>query len=210
MYGRASALLLGSVPSWVVHETGEQRAPMTTVVLHSPCVEGERAMWVPEGREALFTRLLADSPLRRRLMPARRGRLRGATRLTCSFEPARRRGVVRVWRPGADLVDAVSSKVGWMLKGSMEHVTVLLPLRREVAARAGELEARGLFFGGFVPDLDGEDTLVLQALSRNLLDASTIAVQGDEAELLRDEVLRGWGRAMRSRAADDSGRSAGA
>jgi hypothetical protein len=103
--------------------------------------------------------------------------------------------VVRLLEPGADLIERVHDRVRWMIGGHIEHVTVLLPLSTPgVAAAVPELEARGLFFGGLIPDLEGHDTVVLEWISAAELDVDQIQVVGDEAVLLKDYVVREWRR----------------
>ena len=201
MLGRAGALLLGSVPAWVVHDSGRRPAPLTTVLIHSPCVPAGRDLLTPTRWAPLVRDLLKDSMLNRRVIavPHNGARLTGATRLTRTFEPARRRGVIQVWEAGEDLVETVLATVRWMVQGHMEHVTVLLPLDQPgVAALSPQLEEAGLFFGGFVPDLDGRDVLVLQWLEVDVLDVHGIELLGDEAATLRDAVYGEWRRARAS------------
>jgi hypothetical protein len=204
--GTATALFLGGVPSWVVCDTGERqsRQPKTTLLIHCPYGESERrVVHVPAGQAEALEDLYAACRLDRDLQEVRTAALPdGPTAIRQHFDPARRHGVLRVSRAGADLAAAVARKVQWMLKGHMEHVTVLLPLTGPgVAASVSELEAAGLFFGGVVPDLEGVDTLVMEALSTSVLDTDAIVVLGAEAERLKDRVVQGWRRASRVRLA---------
>lgn len=197
MLGRSCALLLGSVPAWVVHDRTRRPSPMTTIVVQSPCSDAPRDLPVPAEHEALMRTLLDGSPLVRRLQLVPRGAaaLSGTTSLTRWFEPARRRGVVHVWDAGADLIDRVLESVAWFSGGHMEHVTVLIPLGDPaVAAALPVLEEAGLFFGGFLPDLEDRDVAVLEWLDTELIDIGAIEVEGDESAVLRDAVVTGWQR----------------
>lgn len=197
MLGRACSLLLGSVPNWVQHELGERPDPMTTIVLQSPCTSDPRPMYVPRQREALVSDLVGASMLGRQVCGVDPGDavLRGPTRCTRWFEPSRRRGVVHVWDAGVDVVDEVITAVDWLVAGHMEHVTVLLPIDEPgVAAIVPMLEDVGLFFGGFLPDLEGRDTLVMEYLGWNELDTGAISLLGDESGPLKDAVVSDWRR----------------
>ena len=204
--GTATALFLGGVPSWVVCDTGERqsRQPKTTLLVHCPYGDSDaRTVFVPAHHADALQDLYASCRLERSIEPVASSPLpSGSTELRQWFDPARRQGVLRVSRPGADLVDVASSRVDWMLRGHMEHVTLLLPLSGPgVAAAVHELEAAGLFFGGVIPDLEGVDTLVMEALSASVLDTDAIIVLGDEAERLKIHVVEGWRRASRIRLA---------
>ncbi len=204
--GTATALFLGGVPSWVVCDTGERhsRQPKTTLLIHCPYGDAERrAVHVPAGHVDALADLYASCRLERELLPVSAAAPpAGPTAIRQHFDPARRQGVLRVSRPGADLGAAVAAKVDWMLRGHMEHVTVLLPLTGPgVASAVGELERAGLFFGGVVPDLEGVDTLVMEALSTTVLDTDSIIVLGEEAERLKTHVVEAWRKASRIRMA---------
>jgi len=197
MLAKSCALLLGSVPSWVAHESGERPEPMTTVVLQSACVAGARPLYVPAHRASVVADLVVDTLLGRQVVPvpAAGPALRGATKLSRWFEPARRRGVVHVWEAGEELVADVLRMVDWLRAGHMEHVAVLLPADVPgVAAAVPALEEAGLFFGGFLPDLDGRDVLVVQYLGWDRLDVDGMTLLGDETKLLADVVVDGWRR----------------
>ncbi len=204
--GSATALFLGGVPSWVVCDTGERhsRQPKTTLLVHCPYGESEgRTVFVPAGHADALADIYASCRLDRTLESVSTAAPpEGAAELRQWFDPARRHGVVRVSRPGLDLAPAVAAKVDWMLRGHMEHVTVLLPLTGPgVACAVHELEGSGLFFGGIIPDLEGVDTLVMEALSATLLDTDAITVLGDEAARLKAHVVDGWHRASEIRLA---------
>ncbi len=197
MCGRASALLLGSVPSWVQHDHGSRPSPMTTVVLQSPCVADTRRMYVPAVHEPLLRELVGANVLGRTVagVAPGEGQLRGGTRCSRWFEPSRRRGIVHVWEPGEDLVHRVLEETRWLVDGHMEHVTVLLPIDAPgVAGAAPQLEEAGLFFGGFLPDIEGRDMLVLEHLSWQALELDGINLLGEEARKLGEVVLEGWRR----------------
>ncbi len=201
MLGRASALLLGSVPSWVAHESGERPTPMTTVVMQSPCTTEERQMFVPEARVALVRDLVDSSVLARSVVGVKpnAASLGGETRCSRWFEPSRRRGIVHVWRAGEHTVQEVLSSTKWLVKGHMEHVTVLLPIDEPgVAAVVPALEEAGLFFGGFLPDIEGRDCLVMEYLSWDELELSNMTLLGDETEQLRSAVVAEWKRVCKS------------
>lgn len=201
MLGRASALLLGSVPSWVAHESGERPTPMTTVVMQSPCATDKRQMFVPDTRAALITDLVDSSILGRTVVGVKpsEASLHGATHCSHWFEPARRRGIVHVWSAGEHTVERVLSSTKWLVNGHMEHITVLLPIDEPgVAAIVPELEEAGLFFGGFLPDIEGRDCLVMEYLSWDQLDLSGMNLLGEETERLRDAVVSEWQRARGS------------
>ncbi len=195
--GGATALFLGGVPAWVICDEGERRVrqPKTTVLIHCPYGERvERPVFVPASHEATLRSLFASAGLSRKLQPVQEAAPPSeATELRDWFDPARRQGLVRVKRAGEDLVDAVAQRVDWLARGHMEHITVLLPLSTPgVAAAVPELEARGLFFGGVIPDMEGVDTLVLESLSAKVLDPDRIEVLGEEGELLKQSVMAGW------------------
>lgn len=197
MLAKSCALLLGSVPSWVAHESGERPEPMTTVVLQSACVAGERSLYVPAAHAPVLDQLTEGTLLTRTVVPVVAGSapLSGPTKLTRWFEPARRRGVVHVWTAGEELVAEVLATVDWLRKGHMEHVAILLPADAPgVAAAVPALEEAGLFFGGFLPDLDGRDVLVVQYLGWDRLDVDGMALLGDETQALADTVVDGWRR----------------
>lgn len=200
--GTATALFLGGVPSWVVCDTGERqsRQPKTTLLVHCPYGPSEaRRVFVPAAHADALEDLYAACRLERTVEPVKNAAPpAGPTRLREYFDPARRQGVVRVARAGADVGTAIAKKVDWMVRGHMEHVTVLIPLTGSgVAASVRELESAGLFFGGVIPDLEGVDTLVMEALSAPVLDTDAIIVLGDEAERLKEHVVEGWHRASK-------------
>lgn len=204
--GGATALFLGGVPAWVICDEGERRArqPKTTVLIYCPYGERDsRPLFVPASHEQTLRTLFTSCGLNRELRPVTAAAPpRGTTSLRHWFDPARRQGLVRVSRSGADLAEAVGEKVEWLARGHMEHISVLLPLTGPgVAAAVPALEARGLFFGGVIPDMEGVDTLVMESLAAKVLDPDRIDVLGDEGELLKDHVLAGWqatgGRALR-------------
>ena len=204
--GTATALFLGGVPSWVVCDTGERssRQPKTTLLVHCPYGESSRrTVFVPARHADALQDIYASCRLDRTLETVNSSpALGGKTELAQWFDPARRQGVVRVSRPGADLSAAASARVDWMLRGHMEHVTLLLPLTGPgVAAAVQDLEEAGLFFGGVIPDLEGVDTIVMEALSASVLDTDAIIVIGDEAERLKAHVVDAWHRASRIRLA---------
>jgi hypothetical protein len=204
--GTATALFLGGVPSWVVCDEGERhtRQPKTTLLVHCPYGDAQpRVVHVPARHAAAMEDLYASCRLDRTLESVRGAAPpSGPTGLRQWFDPARRQGVIRVSRPGGDLGAAVAKKVEWMLRGHMEHVSVLVPLTGAgVAAAVPELEAAGLFFGGVIPDLEGVDTLVMEALGSPVIDTDSIVVLGDEAERLKEHVVDGWHRASRIRLA---------
>lgn len=196
--GRASAIFLAGVPAWVVMDGDKgPKEPLTTILVH--CVLGERQptrVFVPAAHAELMGRLCSEMRLPRQLDAVEPGAPGpGQSRVSTWFDPARRQGVVRLLEPGADLVERVHERVRWMIGGHIEHVTVLLPLSRPgVAATVPELEARGLFFGGLIPDLEGHDTIVLEWISAPELDVDRIQVVGDEAVLLKDYVVQEWRR----------------
>ncbi len=196
MLGRSCALLLGSVPSWVNHESGDRPEPMTTVVLQSPCTTDHRTLYVNPKHTELVQTLLDSSMLRRTVAPVMNPpALAGATRLSHWFEPSRRRGVVHVWEAGESLARDVVHTVHWLVDGHMEHVTVLLPANEPgVVSVLPQLEEAGLFFGGFLPDLEGRDVLVMEFLAWDRLDVENMDLLGDETKRLQEAVVADWRR----------------
>lgn len=197
MLGRACALLLGSVPSWVNHENGERPEPMTTVVLQSPCTTNHQTLYVHSKHAELVQALLDSSVLKRTVAPVMDApALTGATRISHWFEPSRRRGVVHVWEAGENLARDVVHDVHWLVDGHMEHVTVLLPADEPgVVGILPQLEEAGLFFGGFLPDLEGRDVLVMEFLAWDRLDVDGMSLLGDETKRLQEAVVADWRRA---------------
>lgn len=198
--GGATCLLLAGVPAWVVMDGDDgPRQPITTVLIHCPVGERRRsAVVVPGHHAAVLDAVYRAAGLARDLHPvsAAPGAL-GPSEIRTWFDPARRQGVVRLLRPGDDLVEAVAARVDWLVGGHIEHVTVLLPLACDaVAASVASLEDRGLFFGGVIPDLEGVDTLVMEHVDAPGLDPSGIEVVGDAGRCLRDYVLAGWRRCL--------------
>lgn len=194
----AGAMFLGGVPGWVVHDSERKPQPMTTLLMHGATTERSQRSFIPEKWSTCVRELLAGSSQRRDLVSVGLGEAAlppGESLVRSWFEPSRRRGILHVRSARADFVSAVIDKVMWMAGGHMEHITVLLPLDQpEVAAHLPLLEEAGLFFGGYVPDLDGRDTILLQWLDCDALDIAGIDVVGDEAALLRDTVSREWRR----------------
>ena len=166
-------------------------------LMHVATTETRVRSFVPSKWAASIEALLAGSNQRRHLVAVDEGAAPlppGESRIRSYFEPSRRRGVLHVRAGRADLVDALMQKVAWMAAGHMEHISVLVPVDTpEVAAAIPLLEECGLFYGGYIPDLDGRDCILLQ-----WLDIAAIDVVGEEALALRDEVSREW---RRSRAA---------
>ena len=104
-----------------------------------------------------------------------------------------------MWSAGEHTVERVLSSTKWLVNGHMEHITVLLPIDEPgVAAIVPELEEAGLFFGGFLPDIEGRDCLVMEYLSWDQLDLSGMDLLGEETERLRDAVVSEWQRARGS------------
>ncbi len=196
--GRATCLFLAGVPAWVVMDGDSgPKEPITTVLVHCPFGEKHAAtVPVPARHAELLQQLYRAVDLPRELEPVSSApAAKGPTELRTWFDPARRQGVVRVAAAGEGLADQVGERVRWMAGGHIEHVTVLLPLSApDVAAAVGPLEEQGLFFGGFIPDLEGTDTLVMEWVKTEQLDASRIEVLGDEGEALLEYVVRGWRR----------------
>ena len=142
MLGRACALLLGSVPSWVNHENGERPEPMTTVVLQSPCTTNHQTLYVHAKHAELVQTLLDSSVLKRTVAPVMDApALTGATRLSHWFEPSRRRGVVHVWEAGEN---GVMYDVHWLGWNTWSCAASAL-FRAGHPPSAGRA---GLFFGG--------------------------------------------------------------
>ncbi len=197
--GKAMCLFVAGVPAWVVVDgrSREPRQPLSTVLVHCPYGEPEaRSVPVPAAHAGRIEAMYTAVGLPRRVAGVHAAPLgRRDSVVRTWFDPARRHGVVRVLRSGGDLVDAVADRVRWMVDGHIEHVTALLPLTsRGVAAAAAALEARGLFFGGVIPDLEGCDTLVLEWVEAPGLDVGAIEVLGDEGAALKEYVLGQWGR----------------
>lgn len=195
--GRAMAVHLGGVPAWVRSDGMEAGGPLTTIAMH--CAIGdqvERTLFLPEGEVTIGRELFRAAQLRRRIVsvPSSRGGLpAGSANVVTRFDPSRRHGTVRVLQPGRDLVQQVLDRTEWLVGGSMQHVTVLLPLASPaVAAAVPRLQEGGLFLAGFLPDLEGIDTLLLQAIDLPELDPSDIEVVGDDARLLLSEVFQRW------------------
>ncbi len=199
MGGRAGAMFLGGVPGWVIHDSERKPQPVTTLLMHVATTDHSRRSFVPEKWSPFLHHLLSDSNQNRDLVTVGPGSASlppGESVIRSWFEPSRRRGVLHVRAAREDFVSAVMEKVAWMADGHMEHISVLLPLDvPEVAANLPLLEDAGLFFGGYVPDLDGRDAVLLQWLDCDALDIAGIDVIGDEALLLRDVVSRDWQRA---------------
>jgi hypothetical protein len=199
MGGRAGALFLGGVPGWVIRDSERGPVPMTTVLFHTAMTEYIQRAYVPEHWADWVRLLLEPSNQRREVIgvPCDGVRLpSGETQMRTWFEPSRRCGVVRVCTAGQDLVAEVLGKVAWMTRGHMEHISVLLPLDvPEIAAAVPHLEDAGLFLGGYVPDIDGRDCLLLEWQTCDAIDIGKIEVIGDEAFMLLDTVAREWRRA---------------
>lgn len=200
MAGRAGAMFLGGVPGWVIMDSERRPQPMTTLLMHVATTDHSRRSFVPESWASWVQKLLIGSNQRRDIVSVARGEGPALTDqpslVRTWFEPSRKRGVIHVRTGGADLVEAVMDKVQWMAGGHMEHISVLLPMDTPaVAAATPELEEAGLFFGGYIPDIDGRDCILLQWLDCDTLDIAAIDVIGEEAELLRDTVTREWQRA---------------
>lgn len=205
--GRATALFVAGVPAWVVidsHSKGP-RQPLTTVLLHCPgqADPPRLRISVPAAHAAFLEQIYASVGLPRDLDPiADAAPAAGPTELRTWFDPARRHGVVRLAKPGADLAATVVERVRWMVHGHIEHVTALLPLSEPaVAACVPQLEAEGLFFGGVIPDLEGCDTLVMEWVQAPALDTDAIVVLGEDGAALKAYVLEQWGRTARFRKA---------
>ncbi len=194
----AGAMFLGGVPGWVVHDSERKPQPMTTLMMHGATTEHRQRAFVPQKWAGCVEKLLASSSQQRDLVSIQLGEVPlpdGESVVRSWFEPSRRRGILHVRRARTDFVSAVMDKVNWMAGGHMEHITVLLPLDQpEVAAYLPLLEEAGLFFGGYLPDLDGRDAMLLQWLDCDALDIGAIDVEGDEAVLLRDTVGTEWRR----------------
>jgi hypothetical protein len=199
--GRAAALFPAGVPAWVhTDATPTEGAPTTTILLHCPYREQvPREVPVPAAHAGFAADIYESLALGRRVRPVHRATApRNDTRLVTWFDGARRQGVVWVREPGGDVVEAALDRVGWLLGGQMEHVTLLLPLDSAATASAvPALEAGGLFVGGLIPDLEGVDTLVLERVETTDARIDAITVVGEDAERLRDRVLAAW---FRSRA----------
>ncbi len=201
--GRATAVHLGGVPAWVrCDQTDGPAGPLTTIAMHCPLGEhSARTSWMPAAEAPLATRIFTAAGLPRRIVPVAGGGgglPDGPTRITARFDPARRHGTVRVTAAGADLVERVLDKADWLVGGSMQHVTVLLPLSSPaVAAAVPALQEAGLFLAGFIPDLEGVDTILLQILDVPEIDLAAIRIEGEEARMLLSEVFARW-RATRS------------
>ena len=173
--------------------------PMTTLLMHVATSEDHRTSYVPEGWKGVVQQLIGPGSARRTLEAFAAGdapALGGPSLVRTWFEPSRKRGVIQVRRPGADLVRAVLDKVRWMADGHMEHVSVLIPIDTPaVAGMLPTMEEAGLFFGGYVPDLDDRDCILMQWLDCDTLDIGAIDVIGDEAVALREAVRGDWQRA---------------
>ena len=196
--GRAMAVHLGGVPSWVrCDRTESSGGPLTTVALHCPLGEHEpQTMYVPAAEAGLARMLFGAANLPRRFVPVAPGApdfAAGESHLTTRFDPARRQGTILVSHPGYDLVERVLDRADWLVGGTMQHITVLLPLSSPgVAAAVPDLQDAGLFLAGFIPDLEGTDTLLLQILDVPALDLSSIDVVGDDTRTLLSEVFARW------------------
>ena len=196
--GRAMAIHLGGVPAWVQCDQRESTAgPLTTVAMHCPL--GEHApttSYVPDAEANLARQLFEAASLSRKFIAVRPGAAdlpQGETKLTTRFDPARRQGTIRVTEPGHDLVERILDRADWLVGGAMQHVTILLPLSSAaVAAAVPDLQEAGLFLAGFIPDLEGVDTMILQILDVPEIDLATIETVGDEARTLLSEVFRRW------------------
>lgn len=192
--GRATALFPAGVPAWVRGDPLANQSPTTTLLLHCPYGEARpRAIHFPDAHLTLARQTFELLGLPRQFLPARQAEGFGPGRIATWFDAQRRQGVVWVREPGASLVADVLERVSWLLGGHMEHVTVLLPLSAQTAAASPALEEAGLFYGGFIPDLEGEDTLVLERVEARE-DRSRVVVVGEEAEALLDHVWTGWER----------------
>lgn len=197
--GKATAFFPAGVPAWVRGDATDPPGghPMSTVLLHSVYGEPPAAeVPFPADWADVAAALYAALGLRRRAVPVVTAPLPpGGSRVVTTFDPARRHGTASVRQAGADLVDAVLDRVRWLAGGHMEHVTVLIPLDSAGAAAAvPDLEAGGLFVGGFIPDLEGTDTLVLERVDAAEPPPDQMQVEGDDAVLLRDRVLADWRR----------------
>ena len=197
--GHPTCLFLAGVPAWVMFDgkSDGPKEPITTILYQCPWGEKPSAtVAVPAHHEAFLAELFASTALPRELEPVREApAAAGESVVRTWFDPARRHGVVRVARSGADLVERVAERVNWMVDGHIEHVTVLLPLTGPAVAAAVEpLEGAGLFLGGVIPDLEGIDTLVLERVTVRELDTSQIQVLSGEGQRLKDYVIDGWRR----------------
>ncbi|GEM_PF-1332110 len=207
--GRAMAVHLGGVPAWVRCDRSDGPAgPLTTIAMHCSLGEhAERTSWVPAAEVSLARKLFTAAGLPRRIVPVAGTKAALPdipTRLAARFDPARRHGTVRVSAPGRDLVERVLEKTEWLVGGSMQHVTVLLPLSSPaVAAVVPALQEAGLFLAGFIPDLEGVDTILLQILDVPRIDLSEIRIEGEEARMLVSEVFARW-RATRPDSVTDT------
>ncbi|MDP2308498.1 MAG: hypothetical protein Q8P18_20935 [Pseudomonadota bacterium] len=214
--GRATALFPAGVPAWVRADSAAKSAPSesarsesvaaegaptTTVLLHCPYREhAPREVPFPVAHVGMAEEIYGSLGLERRARPVRDtpGAVRGTrkdTRIATWFDGARRQGVVWVRETGGDLVEAALDRVRWLLGGHMEHITLLLPLDSDAAARAvPALEAAGMFVGGLIPDLEGVDTLVLERVEAADTRLDGIGLVGEDAERLRDRVVAAWQR----------------
>jgi hypothetical protein len=202
--GTATAIFLGGVPAWVVcdQDPSAPGQPLTTIAMHVPGSLGDRiTVCVPERHSALLRGIYEAAKLERNLVPVGTATLSPITsELRTWFDPARRQGVVRVVSAGGDLVEVVQQRVRWLMKGHMEHITVLLPLSGPAAASAVPgLEEAGLFVGGVLPSLHGADTLVLEALDVADLDTARIQVIEGHSQWLLDQVESEWRLAAEAR-----------
>jgi hypothetical protein len=196
--GRAMAIHLGGVPSWVrCDQADRSEGPLTTVSLHSSIGEPPpRTTYVPADDLELARTLFAACRLPRRIVGVERGCASLSdreTEFTTRFDPARRQGTVRVMHSGYDLVDRVLDRADWLVGGSMQHITVLLPLTSPaVASAVPDLEDAGLFLAGYIPDLEGVDTMLLQSLNVPGINIKGIEIVGEETRMLLSEVVSRW------------------
>jgi hypothetical protein len=196
--GRAMAVHLGGVPAWVQCDKGDgPSGPLTTIAMHCPLGEQTlRTSYIPAAEASLARELFAAASLQRKVIPVGfqcSDLPSQPTQLTTHFDPARRHGTIRITRPGFDLVDRILDQTDWLVGGSMQHVTVLLPLGSPaVAASVPALQEAGLFLAGFIPDLEGTDTMLLQVLDVPEIDLASIQVEGDETRMLLSEVFARW------------------
>jgi hypothetical protein len=194
MGGVPVALFLGSIPRWVVYggEPGRQEQPISTLNMYIPvCGPRERELYLPRELDWIAE---GFAPLGAKRRILREGPIQGDTRIEARYQPDRQHAQVHVLEAGADLVDALSEKIRWLVGGKMAHLTLFLPGDSPAVAQSvPELHELGMFPAGWIPGFyhGGGDALIYQVIAYQTLDSDRVMV-AEAGKKLKSEVVTAW------------------
>ena len=200
MGGVPVALLLGSIPRWVVYgaELGQQTQPISTMSFYIPvCGPKPRSIHVPKPLRWIsdqFSALGADRTI------IEEGETKDKTTIEVRYQADRQHAQVHVLEAGADLSTQLSEKIQWLVKGKMAHLTVFLPADSAAVLNIGSIPHElGMFPAGWIPGFyrGGGDALIYQVIAYQSIDPEQVLV-AKAGKKLKHEVVSAWEKVKRN------------